>query len=740
MNKDPENSPNLRDNPGQNPKSQTNKRFDEKYIVSRTGKIILSTLQDALILFKMKTWNKGDYDVANLRFTKDWKIITRKGSSNYKELEKKWPVDVSGKIENINILSTKKELFKLIKNDPEIETIDKEIFFDAITDFYQKNFIDSRDKLEKKNGQYTIHYELRKYYTQLSKEQNLSPKEKRTYRDVCITLANMLYETNHSYLNKDWSVNKRWVNHLAKVFKIATDHIPDLGGSKAFHKIFHDGDFNFLKRRDPRENPRVGTFHHYVQVVSYLVDSEAFNAYEEGGKAGRQERIEQKKAFLNWLYVASKLGNEELSENEDTSDKVKIHNHVAQRRRKNNINNKSKQQNRTLEDRPKELSSKLLKIGGRTTILQDESWLRATYYWDMEDKEKINQDITSSLKKYLQEISTSPGIRISNISFDKKGDFVSEKDAIALIQGLQEEFEDLRISKRIRKNKKKDKLESVNSKYINIFWSKPTRWMQAGYQIANGKVSRGWNGKYADIKFNITLAIDAKTYNKWVPKDQQIKENMLLEQEVSYYPFNNDLNMGHHEFLDLEKKIFNRVKNMNNAELWKSISLNRLRYFTETTIKDISFLVNVYEEKVKRKELPEPKNDNYKFLEIGGKRLSLKDMIYRNKYNTDRFDEMIAEVLNYFIKQNKLIYLNQKSRINFWLIQPEHLKMENKANFKSTRFTTSDALKTIAKDAKYLDHSICFYTPEESRFQKNFYQVNLGDLWNMLDIEETISN
>lgn len=54
--------------------------------------------------------------------------------------------------------------------------------------------------------------------------------------------------------------------------------------------------------------------------------------------------------------------------------------------------------------------------------------------------------------------------------------------------------------------------------------------------------------------------------------------------------------------------------------------------------------------------------------------------------------------------------------------------MENKANFKSTRFTTSDALKTIAKDAKYLDHSICFYTPEESRFQKNFYQVNLGDL------------
>lgn len=373
-------------------------------------------------------------------------------------------------------------------------------------------------------------------------------------------------------------------------------------------------------------------------------------------------------------------------------------------------------------------------------MVQDESWLRATYYWDMEDKNKINKDIASSLKKYLQKILTSPGIKISNITFDKKGNFVSEEDAIGLIQELQEDFEDLRINKKIPRNKKNNKLDSVISKYINITWSKPTRWMQAAYQIANGKVSRGWNGKYADIKFNITFAIDAKTYNKWVPKDQQIKENILLEQEVSYYPFDNDLNMGHHEFLDLEKKIFNRVKNMNNAELWKSISLNRLRYFTETTIKDISFLIDVYEEKIKRKELPKPKNDNYKYLEIDEKRMPLKDMIYRNKYNTDRFDEIIAEVLNYFIRQNKIIYLNPKSRINFGPIQSEHLKIENKANFKSTRFTTSDVLKTIAKDAKYIDHNICFYTPEESRFQPNFYQVNLGDLWNMLDIEETISN
>lgn len=76
-------------------------------------------------------------------------------------------------------------------------------------------------------------------------------------------------------------------------------------------------------------------------------------------------------------------------------------------------------------------------------------------------------------------------------------------------------------------------------------------------------------------------------------------------------------------------------------------------------------MVDIYEEKIRRKELPEPKNDNYKFLKIDGKRMSLKDMVYRNKDNSDRFDKMIAEVLNYFIKQNKLIYLNQKSRINF---------------------------------------------------------------------------
>ncbi|MBQ9553621.1 hypothetical protein IJU97_01285 [bacterium] len=42
-----------------------------------------------------------------------------------------------------------------------------------------------------------------------------------------------------------------------------------------------------------------------------------------------------------------------------------------------------------------------------------------------------------------------------------------------------------------------------------------------------------------------------------------IDDDTDLSQEISFYSNKNDLNMGNHNFLDLEKKIFNRVKGMN---------------------------------------------------------------------------------------------------------------------------------------------------------------------------------
>lgn len=40
-------------------------------------KQILSQLTDALILHKMKTGHKGNYDVAPLTFDKDWSIVIK---------------------------------------------------------------------------------------------------------------------------------------------------------------------------------------------------------------------------------------------------------------------------------------------------------------------------------------------------------------------------------------------------------------------------------------------------------------------------------------------------------------------------------------------------------------------------------------------------------------------------------------------------------------------------------------
>jgi len=42
--------------------------------------------------------------------------------------------------------------------------------------------------------------------------------------------------------------------------------------------------------------------------------------------------------------------------------------------------------------------------------------------------------------------------------------------------------------------------------------------------------------------------------------------------------------------------------------------LNKLRYFTETTLKDISFDIDVFEDKVKKGLLPTPENDHYAYL------------------------------------------------------------------------------------------------------------------------------
>ena len=119
------------------------------------------------------------------------------------------------------------------------------------------------------------------------------------------------------------------------------------------------------------------------------------------------------------------------------------------------------------------------------------------------------------------------------------------------------------------------------------------------YEHASDKIARGSNGDYQDFKLVIDLEIDKNEYQNEehlypLIQDEANKaqKTITLSQEISFYPIDNDLNMGNHHFLDLEKKIDTRVSNMNDSKLGKSISLDRLRWFVETTIKDISFAIS----------------------------------------------------------------------------------------------------------------------------------------------------
>lgn len=91
-----------------------------------------------------------------------------------------------------------------------------------------------------------------------------------------------------------------------------------------------------------------------------------------------------------------------------------------------------------------------------------------------------------------------------------------------------------------------------------------------------------------------------------------------------------------------------------NDEQGKTISLDRIRYFAEETIKKMSFDIEMYESEVQSKKLPPPSNENYKYMQVGDERISLKGLLYRNKENNEIFDKLICHIINYFIKNKKI--------------------------------------------------------------------------------------
>lgn len=722
---------------------------EKKRKYRRITKEITSQIQWALILHKLKTWNNWNPDVAQLSYDQDWNIVENK----WNDVQKKWAIEVLWEIENINILQIRKALYNKIDKSENvkdgIDEEDKQKLKNSIDTFIEKQFLLPRINLEKKN--HLPHNKFRKYYSKLAKEQNdLDEKWQRLYKDICLSLANLLFEKdnknssktwkqiNYNLVNQEWQITQEWLQYIWRVFLTAIKNIPNSGDSKTFHKIFHDGDFNFLRKENSSGSPIIGTLNHYVRAIMYLMTYDWFNAYAEWWETGVNERYIAKKALLNWLYNASQLESDEKTHK--TSDKGVIHDKLYEEWIKHD-HDVATPTDWELTARLKTESSKLLKIWWRTKDIKDESWLRATYYWNGKNHDKLIQSISDLSSNFLSKTKDIDWVYIQNITSAKKWSFITSEDENKILEQLNDNIwmtyngEIPDISKRQQFWAKQSKLKSISSKYESLHHQKPSPGLQQAYKIANWEVVRWANGKYEDFKLIVEYFIKADEFNEWNEDNKNnIDKDVTLYQEISFYPHDNDLNMWNHGILELEKRIFNRVRTVNIPKLWKSISLHRLRYYTETALKDISFEIDIYEDKVKRWLLPKPQNDNYKYLSVWNQRISLKWLINRNQDNTDRFDDLILMILNYFITHNKLFYINNQGNWYHWLITKEQL--HNKIDYKSRRFTTSDQLRNSALDADNEDKSIAFYTGNKTKVYENFYIVNLWDLWDFIGLEK----
>lgn len=228
--------------------------------------------------------------------------------------------------------------------------------------------------------------------------------------------------------------------------------------------------------------------------------------------------------------------------------------------------------------------------------IKDESGLRVTYYGAMDDQVNISAYIRDLTMTYFEKLSARDDVSIKSIKTARKGDFLSkerEDDIVRYFEGYFDE--NVEIERRNRGKKNVNHLESVEQKYQDYNQMPMSAPLKQAYNLASERITRGANGTYQDFKLIVEYEIDDPDAQK---REEQKK--IRLFQEISFYPVDNDLDMGNHRYLDLEKAFFQRVKNMNDADLGKTISLHRLRSFTERAIKGIARDVKKYEEQVKR--------------------------------------------------------------------------------------------------------------------------------------------
>ncbi|MDR0369111.1 MAG: hypothetical protein LBH96_00825 [Candidatus Peribacteria bacterium] len=106
----------------------------------------------------------------------------------------------------------------------------------------------------------------------------------------------------------------------------------------------------------------------------------------------------------------------------------------------------------------------------------------------------------------------------------------------------------------------------------------------------------------------------------------------------------------------------------------------------------------------------------------------MRDLLVRTAENSERFDIIICHILNYFIKQKKLVYLNQEGCSFYGIITPEII--QDKHTAKERRMISSSVVANLACDKEFFHNIITMYKENDNPEDKkvNFISCLLKDL------------
>lgn len=698
---------------------------------------ITEYLRDVRILLSLYLWN----DPRIWRY-----FINDKRKLQPTNMKKKGPVEVSGRPLKMNKEWLSSELLSTLKKEEWLNGQEKKAYEECINQALSQElripYIATMRENPNIKAIHTHFYSLYKngLKTELAKRKDSNQRIKsekeipfHNMRDVSIVIAIILFQKNPNFIGEKGDVSEEWCKYLQDVCrKVLQD--PTAFGSKSASTILHDGDFGFLTTSN-----KTPLFEHFVQFILYLMDEKCYNAYTNNNE-GPRKRKKAKYALLNDIYMfitnvdlstPKTIGGEAPESYSDMMHKntIKLFEPKIEELNASNKTNpnytwevwKFSARKKTVISRRRKES----KIPDG--FITDDSGVRATRYGEKnEDNQQLRNENTIVLfEKYLQTKEKQGKTNLS-LEFSKKNWFIDEKTFEIIVEKAKKKFPQAQI-----REKSSQSLDELFEKYEQQYNERLSPEAKKAYQIAVG-VGRGVYWAYTDVK----------CVGKWVWSNW----NEIECEEFSVYDRENEVGLSHTAFYAVWKEIFDNIYKRRDA------SLNKLRYKIETAIKTRSYELDIEEENQKNWKYPAP-NDDYQYMEVDGwesvntfidktllknldakelekaqivlkdfqeavrELVSLKGLLYRDKDNDEIFDKIVCQIINTWLKENKIMFLNPPLWDKCRFITPKDLK--NPHTFSSIRFITSEVLESLSIDPRYLrTHSIGMYDPELNRFSE----------------------